>query len=361
MKRQIKTLGILFLFFIICSVSIQAEITDSVRIDYRKIYSYCLDADMKSVMDLIKVDKNKVSEKDHIFICELERRFACLEDKSDFITEHSSVIDPLLLIFHEYWREALLATEINIDSTFLKNVSTFFSKEYSLNTLEMDEETLDSTFMKYIADKELYATAGIGKTGKLYDLLVWKNQQDSVFSFHLHDEELNVRVILMKDFITLGWEEYATLGRYYPGGWATDEALFCVAESYDMNSEKFLVSYLAHEGRHFSDYKLFPKLKSTDLEYRAKLTELSLAQTTLFDLIQLFITNSNANSEGGHSKANYLAISDMSKRLFDNDFESDIEKWKTKGYKTINDIAYLVLKENTDSLLKITTENGRNQ
>ncbi len=348
--KTIKTIGILFLFLITFAPA-QAKVADSIRIDYRKIYSHCLDADIRSAMELIKVDKSKVFGKDYSFICELEHRFAHLEDKSDFITKHSSVIDPLLLIFHKYWREALLAPEINADSVFLKNTSTFFSKEYSLNTPEMNEEALDSIFMKYIADNRLYTTAGIGKTGKLYDLLVWKNQRDSVFSFHLHEEELNVKVILMKDFITLGWEEYATLGRYFPGGWATDEALYCVEESYDTNSEKFLVSYLAHEGRHFSDYKLFPKLKNTDLEYRAKLTELSLAQTTLFDLIQLFIANSNASSQEGHSKANYLVISDMSKILFSKDFENNMEKWQAEGYKIINDIAYLILKENTDSLV----------
>ena len=43
-----------------------------------------------------------------------------------------------------------------------------------------------------------------------------------------------------------------------------------------------MISYLAHESRHFEDYQLFPKLKSADLEYRAKLTELSMANETLY-------------------------------------------------------------------------------
>jgi len=89
--------------------------------------------------------------------------------------------------------------------------------------------------------------------------------------FNLLDEELKVKVVLMTDFATLGWEEYATLGTYYPGGWATDDALYCVKDAYDLNSETFLVSYLAHESRHFSDYKLFDKkLSGAELEYRAK-------------------------------------------------------------------------------------------
>lgn len=90
----------------------------------------------------------------------------------------------------------------------------------------------------------------------------------------------------MDEFVTLGWTEFATMDKYHPGGWATDDALNCVKKAYDVSSETFLISYLAHEGRHCSDYKHFPKLRnSADLEYRAKLTELSMADSTLLQLI----------------------------------------------------------------------------
>ena len=158
---------------------------------------------------------------------------------------------------------------------------------------------------------------------------------------------------MMDNFITLGWEEYATIGRYYPGGWATVKALYCVKKAYDLKSEKFLISYLAHESRHFTDYKLFPKLTSTDLEYRAKLTELSLAQKTLYDLLKFFINNANYDSDNGHSVANYCAIRDLSKALFKVEFEKDINKWKNISTNKINKTAYKILLANTKAMLLI--------
>ena len=155
---------------------------------------------------------------------------------------------------------------------------------------------------------------------------------------------------MMDNFITLGWEEYATLGIYYPGGWAKTDALYCVQKAYDLNSESFLISYLAHESRHFADYKLFPKLTSADLEYRAKLTELSMAKKTLYELIEFFINNANYDSDNGHSIANFCVIRDLSKSIFGVEFEKGISKWKTVNRNRINKTAYKILQANTKSM-----------
>lgn len=159
-----------------------------------------------------------------------------------------------------------------------------------------------------------------------------------------------MNVLFMEDFVTLGWEEYATLGNYYPGGWATKDAIYCVKSAYDLKSENFLISYLAHEGRHFIDYKLFPKLESADLEYRAKLTELSLADKTMYELIEFFIQNANFASENAHSVANFCAIRDLSRSIFGIDFEKDISKWKSIRPSKINKAAYKLIQLNTKAL-----------
>ncbi len=194
------------------------------------------------------------------------------------------------------------------------------------------------------------------KPGKYFDLLVWASEKDTTYSFSLHNEQTSAEVVFMDDFVTLGWEEYATLDRYYPGGWATKKALYCVRKVYDLNSEGFKISYLAHESRHFADYKIFPKLKSADLEYRAKLTELSMAQKTLYKTIEFFINNSNYESENGHSVANYCVIRDLSKVIFKNEFEKDISKWKEISVEQINKAAYDLLEANTESLMKQGTD-----
>ena len=159
----------------------------------------------------------------------------------------------------------------------------------------------------------------------------------------------------MDNFITLGWEEYATLGKHYPGGWTSD-AIYCVKRAYDLKSEDFLVSLLAHEGRHFADNKLFPKLTSADLEYRAKFTELSIAKKTIYQLIDFFIDNANYESDNGHNIADYCVIRDLSKELFNVEFEKDKVKWHKINVLTINKIAYKLLQKNTKELKVI----GRN-
>lgn len=353
MKIAILTTS--FIIVLLVHVNGQVKMIDSVKLNYKKIYSWCLDADVSSALKEINVDRNRISSVDKKFITTFENRFAEKIDNSSFLKEHSSKIDKLLSVFHSYWRMALLDTSKKYDSLFVRNINVFFSKAvFSKDFPQIKEDSLDYYFNQYIKANNLYSTNGVGKTGKIYDLLVWKTQKDTTYSFNLYKEKITANVMLMSDFITLGWEEYATLGKYYPGGWATDKTLYCVASAYDLNSEDFLISYLAHEGRHFKDYKLFPKLKnSADLEYRAKLTELSLAKNILYELIEFFVSNANLESSNGHQIANYRAIKDISKELFKTDFEKDIKKWKLIKPEKINKAAYKVLDKNTKELHKL--------
>lgn len=335
----------------------QIPTSDSIKIEYKKLYSFCLDANISSALNLLQSENSgKLSATDQNFKTNFENRFAFTTDKSNYLNQNKSAIDSLYSIFYNYWRLSLLDPSKNYDSSFLFKLNIFLRKSilYTNDTV-IKQDSINFYFTKYIKRKQLYATDGVGKTGKLYDLLVWKNEKDTIYNFNLFKEKINARVILMSDFISLGWEDYATLGKHYPGGWATDKALYCVSKAYDIKSEKFLISYLAHESRHFKDYKLFPKLKSADLEYRAKLTELSLANKTLYNLIQFFISNANYQSESGHSIANYCVIRDLSKKIFKKDFESDITKWKASSIKKINKTAYSVLKRNT----KLLSKNGK--
>ena len=86
------------------------------------------------------------------------------------------------------------------------------------------------------------------------------------------------------------------------------------------------------------------------MEYRAKLTELSMAKKTLYQLIKFFISNANYDSDNGHSVANYCVIRDLSKTLFKVTFENDINKWKGFSIKKINKIAYKILQANAKAL-----------
>lgn len=329
--------------------------SDSVKIDYKKIYSLCLDGDVKSALAVLEsADLNNLTEKDLKFKTQFDIRFKNEFDESDYLESRKSQITELLHIYHNYWRLSLLDNSKNYDSLLIQSVAHFLTDNYELaRELITNEDSLNVYFKKYIESFGLHTT-GFGKTGKYFDLLVWASEKDTTYTFLLHDEKTTADVVFMENFITLGWEEYATLERYYPGGWATKEALYCVKKAYDLNSEGFLVNYLAHESRHFADYKIFPKLMSADLEFRAKLTELSMSRNTLYKSIEFFINNSNYESENGHSVANYCVIRDLSNVIFKIEFEKDINKWHEISIEQINKSAYDLLKANTKSL----TEQG---
>jgi hypothetical protein len=332
--------------------------SDSIKFDSKKIYALALDGNINAVLQSIsKFDNSGLSESDLKLKSGFETRFLFEEDKSDFLNERRSGIDDLLIIYRDYWRSSFLDQSPDNDSNLKIILIDFFNRKYdaSISFDDSIDASLDLYLKKYVSDSDLLTT-GFAKTGKFYDLLIWKTQSDTLYEFPVHDENIESMVIFMDDFITLGWQEYATLGRHYPGGWASTDALYCVKKAYDLKSESFLVSYLAHEGRHFADYKIFPDLSGEDLEYRAKLTELSLAKESIHKLIEFFIKNGNADSDNPHAKANHKVIENLSKKIFQTDYESNVEMWKQVSVESVNELSYILLKENTEMLIKLRDE-----
>jgi hypothetical protein len=330
-----------------------------VHLDYRKIFSLCLDGNVKPALEYITlIQSGSLSLKDQGFKSAFEKRFRYDHDQEGYRNENYSAISGILQLYRDYWRTSLLDSSANRDSLFIEQLGSLLGKKYgSVKQLSINTDSLDEYLRKYIMASG-YMTTGFGKTGKLYDLLVWQKQEDTVYIFTTGNEKIRAHVIFMDDFVTLGWEQYATLDNYYPGGWANDSALFCVKKAYDLHSEIFLISYLAHEGRHMADYKLFPKLTSADLEYRGKMTELSLADTTLYSLINFFIANANYNSENGHSIADYCVIRDLSISLFNKEYISDQDAWKKITVGEIHEAAKNILAENTKSLHALGSKAG---
>lgn len=356
-SRKIKLLLTLCLLFPAMRANCFAHIagSDSVKIDYEKIFSYCLDGNITPALKILKLyNPGKLSAKDLKLKTEFEKRFNGNTDKSDYLEIRKSQITDLLRIYRDYWRMSFLDNSRSYDSLLVKNLSVYLSSVYPSHidrTIISPDDTIDVYLKKYISSFG-YHTTGFGKTGKYLDLLVWKSQKDTTYTFSIYKEKINTSVVFMDDFITVGWEEYATLGHAYPGGWATTTALFCVRKAYDLNSEDFLIRYLCHEGRHFTDYKLFPKQSSADLEYRAKLTELSLLKEALYATLDDFLNNANYESDNGHSVADYCVIRDLSKVLFKVDYEKDLDKWKQVSAGKINKSAYELLGVNTKALRK---------
>lgn len=359
MKKNQILLSLFFSVFFPSLLPAQSSSSDSVKINYKKLYGYTLDGRIKEALELLpKENSERISQKDATFITSFKNRFAFEQDKGEYLSGSDTGIYELLKIYRNYWRSSFLNNARRFDTLLFLNLVGFLQRSYPPSkaiNLKSDGALISSSLNKYLKEyiqsKGMHTT-GFGRTGSYLDFLVWKKETDTIYNLSLSGEPVAVRVIFMDDFVSLGWQDYATLGKHYPGGWATKEALHCVKKAYDLNSEEFRVSYLSHEGRHFADYGLFPKLSSADLEYRAKLTELTLAGETLYKTIEFFINNSNYQSSNSHSIANFCVIRGLSKNLFENDFEKDIKKWELIPVKKIHKESKKLLRKNTRDLNK---------
>jgi hypothetical protein len=155
-----------------------------------------------------------------------------------------------------------------------------------------------------------------GRTGLLYDFMLWKDQQTREFNVQLPGGSQRTTVYLLDDLPSAGWSRYATCGTSGTGGWATDQGLFAVMPTYGgTENEGFAINFLAHESQHFADYLRFPGLEAPELEYRAKLVELALADATRIATISRFTADQSDDRQNPHSFANKHVLDAIRARL----------------------------------------------
>jgi hypothetical protein len=316
---------------------------------YHKIYAYGMDANIRPALNILEVHPLS-GAKDEDFKQRFMTRFGGELDKGEYAPTGDEQLDELLGYFRDYWRVSLLDNDGKYFDYLGKKVMPFLMQHYPPFTGPELRDSIGVYLADYIRSRGFYTTEEVNPTGRLVDMLIWKKETDSTYQVSLSkSEQIEVKVVMMEDFVTLGWMEYATLGEHHPGGWTTESAVYCVKNAYDLDSERFTVSYLAHEARHFSDKKKFEDLSGKDLEYRAKLTELHLAQQSTYELISFFIQNANAHSHNAHPLANYQLIQDLSGVFFEA-YESDMDKWQTIKQKKISKAAAKLLKEHSVQL-----------
>ena len=136
-----------------------------------------------------------------------------------------------------------------------------------------------------------------GKTQGYYGPYIWRDTVPTVYRVELPGGTAEYTVNILKGFVFRSWMDYLTFGRFGTGGWASpDGTINCIAQAYDFESERFLVSLLKHEAQHAVDMKRFPAITPAELEYRAKLVELHYSGD--LGLLQKFV------SEADESRAN---------------------------------------------------------
>src|ERR1700689_575660 len=180
MRQNSAVLWIAVLFANFFNVRLfgQGAAQDSARFDYKKIYSYCLDGDIRSALSLVDSASDRgISNKDLQFKKELESRFKFERDSSNYLLSKRSPLDPLLLIYHDYWRTGLLHPQEHLDSDLVEPVSELLRNGFRpANDLSVNHDSIDKYEQLYIEHLGFH-TAGFSKTGKFFDLLVWKTQK----------------------------------------------------------------------------------------------------------------------------------------------------------------------------------------
>jgi hypothetical protein len=249
-----------------------------------------------------------------------------------------------LQAYRSYWQEALLNPEKGsaAEEKLRRNLGQLLRQPDGtpLDTLSADLEAR--------LKKEGWWSLQ-GRTGRLREFMLWRSQEARVYQVMLPEGPFATDVLLLGDFASLGWGDYATCGRRGAGGWATRDRLFAVVPRYpSLDSEEFRVTFLGHETQHFADLRRWPKLAPWHLEYRAKLVELAQVNQTRDRVLRKFLEDRKDDPASPHSYANRRVVQDLTSRL---GLRSDTELFRVP-IAELNSAALALLASDTRSLGK---------
>jgi hypothetical protein len=222
----------------------------------------------------------------------------------------------LLEDFRHYWHRALLDSGAR-DSAEQQLLESLRELVHAKPNAQLDD--MWPAIESKLRESGLHVLGG--RTGLLLELMIWRRGDVVAYRVHLPelppDEQQDVRVTQLDDFVSLGWAHYATCGRRATGGWAHPDMLFAVMPRYagGAGGEQFRVSLLGHEAQHAADKTHFANLSAWELEYRAKLTELSLAVTTRTQILSRFVEDQGDDQRSPHSYANKRVLAALRDRL----------------------------------------------
>jgi len=261
-------------------------------------------------------------------------------------TSGNKVVNDVTAFYRNYWTTELLKedAEKRTDSVLYDNIINYIweNKLTSIVKDSLVKNIKDDTELTKILDKEGFSSKFMLRNG-FQDIFIWDKETVGNYTVSLPKETIETKVIFMSNYHIMGYDAFATFGDAQVGGWAIKEAatLYCNKGDYDLDSEKFKVSYLKHESIHFTDLNEYPNLSSADLEYRAKLIELMYCtKKTIYDRVLQFLNGANKNNrKNAHPYANYCLIQNLSEIIFKTPYENDISKWEDVTVEELNKAA----------------------
>lgn len=238
---------------------------------------------------------------------------ARLQDRPSFPAARTTghpLPDAVLRIYRHYWRDALdPAHRAAAETALFADL-----RRLTGQPAQATRDALQDAVSARLAALGLHSR--LGRTAELYDLMLYFREDERRYPVLLPDgQRESVRVFLMRDMVSGGWARHLNCGGPGTGGFATDEGLYAVADAYDLDDEAFRINFLAHESQHYADYKRLPGLQGPELEYRAKLVELALAEQTLAKTLRAFVANQGDERANPHAWANRRVLAALAQRL----------------------------------------------
>jgi hypothetical protein len=337
---------LVFLFAILCPSPPFAAESDIVASQY---IAYALQGRLNQADRLFSTLGASTGSSLDRYLAEHFRHRFILRDENKPPASDGSFPDQLLYTYQQYWTRSMMGEFKAPEGTKWLN-----DELNKLLIIQNDNKSSENSDEIHAAVKRTLERQGVYSDNSFsspwYDLVLWKSQESRPFLIELTDRQLSANVVFMDDFQSLGWSEFATLGMTSTAGWAAQDALYCVSWAWNHDSENFRVSFLQHEGRHLADFEQFPGLHPIDLEYRAKLTELAFASSTLPRILDKFTDNGNLNPDSPHAYANYRVVHDLYQMLFDTDMPESGNHWQWARPSEVNPAARTLLDQHTKNL-----------
>ncbi|MDI9238503.1 hypothetical protein QLQ15_06195 [Lysobacter sp. LF1] len=217
--------------------------------------------------------------------------------------------------YQDYWWRAMHAPASQRDALEARLLQNLRKRLNVGDAAAKDMDAIEPLVQAKLLEHGYHAQ--LGRTMPLRELMVWRKQDTRMYDVQLPDGPYTARVELLDDFVSRGWTSYGRCERGSAGGWATAEALYAVVPSYTegLDSEAFRVVFLGHETQHFADQNAFPGMTGWELEYRAKLVELTQAREVSAKRLGYMITAQGDDMSSPHTYANKRVVADLTTRL----------------------------------------------
>ena len=287
-----------------------------------------------------------------------ERRFIERSDGLDLTGIESPVVREITELFQSYWLDALMQTApLDELEERLKGRLDGMLIERGFASALADEDVLFENVEALIREEGLFAQSG--RTLPLLDLMVWSSNNTVVESVELTDGTYEVDLNYIDEFVSYGWSNFAAFGMAGTGGWAEKDGLYCICAHYDLDSERYKISFLKHEARHYADYGLYPELQAADLEYRGKLTEIAYSDMGTYPLLEQFTKGANRVENAPHPLANWYVVEGLSELLLDGRWPDDASAWDSIPKEQIRQAAKRLLQNHDAKLADLGPSTAR--